>query len=239
MNALIDFIIIAIIIIGAWRGWKYGGISAAVSLVGTIVVFVLAYFLKNPISVLMYENLPFFKFGGMFKGIASLNILLYEAIAFIIAMLIFISIIVLIIKLTHILDKIINMTMILALPSKLLGLVLGALQYYVIVYFVLFILLQIPFTGKYITESQVVHGVVDKTPGLSLVTNELYTTYNEVYDICLKYDNVSDKSRGDYEALDTLMKHDIITSKSVQKLKDKKKLDFEGIDELIKKYNKK
>ena len=239
MNALIDFIIVAIIIIGGYRGFKYGGISAAVNLVGTIFVFVAAFYLKNPIAVLMYENLQFYKFGGMFNGISSLNILFYEAVAFVIAMIIFIVIIALIVKLTHLLDKIINMTMILALPSKLLGLVLGALQYYVVVYFVLFILLQIPFTGKYITESTVVHGIVDKTPLLSNVTNELYTTYNEVYDVCKKNDNKQDREQADYEALDVLMKHEIVTPKSVKKLKEKKKINITNVDELIQKYEKK
>ncbi len=238
MNAMIDIVIIAAILFGAWRGWKYGGISAAVSLIGTIIVFIVAYYLKNPISILLYENLPFIKFGGMFSGISSLNILFYEAIAFVIAMIILIIIISLLIKVTHILDKLVNMTLILALPSKLIGLVLGALQYYIIIYFVLFIFMQIPFTAKYFNESEVTHNIVDKTPALSNVTSELYSTFNEIYDICLKYDKVDDKSRGDYEALDAMMKRDIITSESVKKLKLKNKLSFEGIDELINKYNK-
>ena len=238
MSAILDLVIIAIILIGAFNGWKYGGISAAVKLIGTIVVFILAYYLKNPISVLLYENLPFFKFGGMFKGITSLNILLYEAIAFVIAMSLLTIAIAIIIKVTKVLDKIVNMTIILALPSKLLGLILGALQYYVIIYFVIFILLQIPFTSKYMNESTAAKTIADKTPGLSMVTKELYTTYNEVYDICVRYDNSTDKQKGDYEALDTLMKHEIITSKSVQKLKDKNKLEIDNLDELITKYNK-
>jgi uncharacterized membrane protein required for colicin V production len=238
MSAILDLVIIAIILIGAFNGWKYGGISAAVKLIGTILVFILAYYLKNPISVLLYENLPFFKFGGMFKGITSLNILLYEAIAFIIAMSLLTIAIAIIIKVTKVLDKIVNMTIILALPSKLLGLILGALQYYVIIYFVIFILLQIPFTSKYMNESTAAKMIADKTPGLSMVTKELYTTYNEVYDICVRYDNSTDKQKGDYEALDTLMKHEIITSKSVQKLKDKNKLEIDNLDELITKYNK-
>lgn len=238
MTALLDVLIIAIIVIGAFKGWKYGGISAAVKLIGTIIVFVLAYYLKNPISVLLYENLPFFKFGGMFMGITSLNILLYEAIAFIIMLSLLTLIIAIIIKMTRILDKLVNMTIILALPSKLLGLVLGALQHYIIVYFVIFILLQIPFTSKYIKDSNAAMIIADKTPGLSQVTNELYATYNEVYDICIRYDGKDDKQKGDYEALDTLMKHEIITSKSVQKLKDKNKLNIDNIDELITKYNK-
>ncbi|MCR5223715.1 MAG: hypothetical protein K6C11_01040, partial [Bacilli bacterium] len=114
----------------------------------------------------------------------------------------------------------------------------GALQYYVIIYFVIFILLQIPFTSKYMNESSAAKNIADKTPGLSMVTKELYTTYNEVYDICIRYDNSTDKQKGDYEALDTLMKHEIITSKSVQKLKDKNKLEIDNLDELITKYNK-
>jgi uncharacterized membrane protein required for colicin V production len=238
MSAILDLVIIAIILIGAFNGWKYGGISAAVKLIGTILVFILAYYLKNPISVLLYENLPFFKFGGMFKGITSLNILLYEAIAFVIAMSLLTIAIAIIIKVTKVLDKIVNMTIILALPSKLLGLILGALQHYVIIYFVIFILLQIPFTSKYMNESTAAKMIADKTPGLSMVTKELYTTYNEVYDICVRYDNSTDKQKGDYEALDTLMKHEIITSKSVQKLKDKNKLEIDNLDELITKYNK-
>jgi len=235
MNILIDIIIIAILI-GAWRGWKYGGITAAVNLVSTIVIFVISYYLKNPIAVYMFENLPFIKFGGIFEGISSLNILFYEALAYLISMLLLLCIVGIILKVTHLLDKLVKMTLIFALPSKIIGLFLGALQYYVIIYFIVFVMLQIPFTGKYLGESNVVHTIVNKTPALSNITNELYTTYNEVYDVCKKNDDEEDKEKIDYDSLDVLMKHKIITSDSVQKLKEKNKIEIENVDELIEKY---
>ncbi|MDE5630883.1 MAG: CvpA family protein, partial [Bacilli bacterium] len=56
---LLDLVAIIVIIIGAYRGWKYGGFSTVISLIGTLLVFVLAYYMKNPISTLLYENMPF------------------------------------------------------------------------------------------------------------------------------------------------------------------------------------
>ena len=238
MLYVIDVFLILLIIYGAFRGWKYGGISSAINLIGTILIFVLAYYLKNPISVFFYENMPFFSFSGIFSGITSLNILLYEAIAYVVAMIILTVIVAIIVKVSHLLDKIVNMTLLLALPSKILGLILGALQYYVIAFFVLFVLIQIPFTSRYISESELTKGIVQNTPGLSQVTSQLYNSYNEVYDICIKYDNHDNKQAGDYEALDVLMKYEVITPKSVQKLTEKGKLKIDNSDQLVKKYSK-
>ena len=78
---LLDLIVVVILILGAYRGWKYGGFSAAISLFGSLLVFVLAYYLKDPIAELMYINLPFRAFGGIFAGITSFNILVYLNVA--------------------------------------------------------------------------------------------------------------------------------------------------------------
>ena len=141
-------------------------------------------------------------------------------------------------KVTHLLDKLVNMTVILALPSKIFGLILGAIQYYIVVYFILFILLQIPVTNKYINDSEIIHGVVDNTPLLSEITNELYSTYNEVYQVCVTHQEDTDKNTADYIALDTLMKHEIITPESVKVLKEQNKITIKDVDVLIEKYSK-
>ena len=80
---VIDIGIIIIILFGAVLGFKRGFTKELVKALGFIAVIVVAYFLKNPLSTILYENLPFFKFG-LLKNMEILNILLYEAIAFII-----------------------------------------------------------------------------------------------------------------------------------------------------------
>ena len=71
-----DAAIILILIMGAVVGFKRGFTYEVVSTVGFFLVLILAYFLKNPLSVFLYEHLPFFKFGGIFKGVTVLNIFL-------------------------------------------------------------------------------------------------------------------------------------------------------------------
>lgn len=77
-----DAAIILILIMGAVVGFKRGFTYEVVSTVGFFLVLILAYFLKNPLSVFLYEHLPFFKFGGIFKGVTVLNIFLYEVMLF-------------------------------------------------------------------------------------------------------------------------------------------------------------
>ena len=49
----------------------------------------------------------------------------------------------------------------------------------------------------------------------------------------------SDKSQADYEALEVLLKYDIITPSSVERLVDKGKLKIDNVEELIDKYEEK
>lgn len=236
MNIL-DIVIIALVIFGAFRGWKYGCFSSIISLLGTILVFVIAFYLKNPLSTLLYENLPFHTFGGIFKGITSVNILVYEGISYLICLIILATLLGVVLKVTGIVDKLIKLTLILALPSKVIGLVVGALQFYVFVFAGVFILAQIPTSNALYKDSALAESMMTKTPLLSNVTNDLFYSVNEVYDICVKYDNKEDKTAGDYEALEVLLKYDIITPESVEKLVEKDKLKIENVDTLIDKYS--
>lgn len=79
---VVDVIIIALLILGGVAGFKAGVIKKLTDFIGMFVVIILAFYLKNYISVIMYENLPFFNFFGLINGIDTLNILLYEVIAF-------------------------------------------------------------------------------------------------------------------------------------------------------------
>lgn len=233
---LVDFIAVLLIAYGAYKGWKYGCFSSIISLVGTLLVFVVAFYLKNPLSTILYENLPFKTFGGIFQGITSFNILLYEGISYLICIIILSSILGIIIKVTGIVDKLINFTIVFALPSKILGLIIGALQYYIFVFIAIFVFIQLPFSADYFNGSKFSKWILGNTPLLSNVTNDLYNSVTEVYDICVEYDNKENKEEGDYKSLEVLLKYDIITPESVEKLVNKGKIRIEGTDELIEKY---
>ena len=73
---LIDAIIVLLILLGGVIGFKDGVIKRTTSFLGTFLVVVVAFVLKNHLSVVMYENLPFFKFGGLIKGLDIINILI-------------------------------------------------------------------------------------------------------------------------------------------------------------------
>ena len=75
--SIVDIFIIVFILIGGLLGLKRGAVKEFISAIGFFVIVVLSFLLKNPLSVIFYENLPFFKFGGIFKGVTALNIGLF------------------------------------------------------------------------------------------------------------------------------------------------------------------
>lgn len=234
--SIIDILIICILALSAYRGFKYGLVRSAVSLVGSLFVFILAFYLKNPLSVLMYENLPFISFGGIFSGISSLNIIVYEAISYIICLVTLFILLKVLIKVTGIVDKLINATIILAIPSKLIGLLLKAIEAYIYLFIILFICFSIPAFTPYFKDSKVATTIVSKTPILSKTTKNVYNSVEEIYDICVKADRDNDAKKGNEMALETLLKYEVITPKSVKKLSDKGKIKIDNIDEILKKY---
>ena len=112
----LDIIILIFLAFGALLGFKRGFTRQLVALVGLVVIIILSFLLKNPISVLLYNNLPFFNLGGVFKDITILNILIYEAIAFLIVFSILSIVYKILIRITNIFEKILKATIILSIP---------------------------------------------------------------------------------------------------------------------------
>lgn len=70
-----DIIILIALAFGAVGGFKAGVIKKTADFVGMFIIVILAFYLKNYLSVIMYENLPFFNFWGFIKGLDAINIL--------------------------------------------------------------------------------------------------------------------------------------------------------------------
>ena len=137
---IIDVLIILLILAGGVLGWKKGFTREIVSFVGVFAVVILSFLLKNPVSAFLYEHLPFFKFGGLLKGVTTVNILIYEIIALLIVMSILTILLKVLSLLTNIFEKLLNFTIILGIPSKILGMLVGFIEGFVWVFIILYIL---------------------------------------------------------------------------------------------------
>ena len=139
---VVDFIIILALILGGLSGARNGFFKQSIVLVGTILTFVLAWIFKTPLANLLSYNLPFFNFAGPFEGVTALNIVMYQLIAFLFLWCLLVAVLMVIIKMTNVFEKILKMTFVLSIPSKILGFFVGVLEAYVIVFIVLFFLNQ-------------------------------------------------------------------------------------------------
>ena len=236
MNVL-DIIIIIFVLFGAVLGFKRGFTKEVVEALGFIVVVIIAYFLKNPLSVIMYEYLPFFKIG-LLKNVEILNILVYEGLAFIICIILLSIVLKVLLTITSLFEKIVNATIILSLPSKIAGAIVGILYHYVFVFIALYVISLTVYNVDFIDNSKYKDKILDKTPVLSSFADKSVSVLNEF--ITLK-DNYSDKtiseSEFNYQAIELFLKYEIITPESLKKLIDEGKIEtFDNYGDLIRTY---
>ena len=236
---IFDLIIIIIIVFGAVRGFKRGFTRSLVSALGFIVITVLAFLLKNPISVFLYENLPFFKFAGIIKGVTVLNIALYEVLAFVIVLAILGFFLKVLVFATSIFEKILNATIILGIPSKIAGAVVGAIQYFVITFVILYIASFPVFNIRVINESPMKNKILTSTPVLSDFIDNSVKVINEFVSIKDKYmDNNSDAEQFNKEVLYLFLKYDVVKVESIDELVAQEKLQINNIEEILAPYRK-
>ena len=233
---LVDILIIVFIFAGGCLGWKRGAIKELASALGIIIITVLSFLLKNPLSVILYEHLPFFKFGGIFKGVTVLNIALYELIAFFIVFSILMVAWRLVIFASGIVQKIIDLTLILGIPSRIIGFLVGLVEFYLISFIVLYILVLPIFSVKPVVESKLADTILQKTPLVSCKFGEHIEFLDEFVALKDKYRNTDSANKFNYDTLDLFLKYDIIDINSAKRLREKNKLKIDGIDELLKKY---
>lgn len=233
---MVDSILILFLLLGAVLGFKKGAIKSLVVLIGTVVVVVVAYYLKNPVAELLLDYCPFLKFGGAWTGLVTLNILLYEAIAYLLVFVVLSSILSLLIKVSGILETILKMTIILGIPSKIIGAVLGFLEALVFSFIVLFILLQFNATSKMVSDSTLARSIIDKTPIIGHMVNDTYKAIQDINKLQDKYKNDNNKDVYNAEILTIMLKYEVVTPEVTQKLINNKKLDFAGAQSVLNSY---
>ena len=207
---VVDVIIIALLILGGVAGFKAGVIKKLTDFIGMFVVIILAFYLKNYISVIMYENLPFFNFFGLINGIDALNILLYEVIAFLVIFIALLFVLKVVLMLTGLVEKILKATVILSIPSKLLGIVVGVIEMYVYLFLILVIVSLPIFDSSFLKDSKMNNFILNNTPVLSGVSEEIIDIYGDVYNIIDNRKNKTNEQLNE-EILKVLIDKKVVT----------------------------
>ncbi len=220
---LVDIIIILFLVLGFIIGFKHGFLREIVSLAGIILITVLSFILKNPISVFMYKNLPFFKFDFIIKGGTVINILVYEIIAFLIIFSILLIILKIILQVTSLFEKVLTMTIILSIPSKILGGIIGVFKHYILIFLVLFVI-SLPIFKINIGKTKIGYFILKETPILSESTKESVKVFNEFSELADKYKKKKNTDDFNQEALNLLIKYKAITKENAKELINNGKL---------------
>ena len=223
---LVDIIIVLLLISGFITGYKKGLIKHAISTIGLIVVVVLAFLLKNNLSIILYEKCPFFTVG-LLRNYSSLNILFYELISFFILFIIFSIILKIIMKIIGIADDILEDSGLFRTLSKIFGGLLGVLETYVSIFVILLILsmpiFSLNFT-KYIHKSKLKNYILNNTILISHISEPLVKTINSINDLEVQK-NIG-KEEFNCTTIEIFRKNKIISDKSLKYLKDTKKLNI-------------
>lgn len=224
--SIVDAFIVIFVILGAIIGFKQGAIKTGTRFIGIFVVIILSFMLKDKLMVLMYENLPFFNFFGLIKGLDAINILLYQLISFIVIFIALTFILKVLLVITGLVEYLLKMTIFLSIPSKILGIFIGALEYYIYVFIILYII-NIPiFNLSFINESQLGNKVLENTPILSNIIDDTVNVYTDIWNIIK---NREDKSNSEINTLvlATLIDNKLISIESAKQLVESNKIYIE------------
>lgn len=222
---IVDIIILMLIFSAGLTGAKNGFFKQTVMLVGTILCFLLAYLFKNPIANFLSYNLPFFKFKGSIEGLTSLNIVLYQLVAFLLIFIFLIAVLVVLVKITNVFEKILRFTIVLGIPSKILGFILGVLEGYVVVFVLLFALKQPALNFKKLEDSKIAPIVVNSSPGLSNVVSKTNKAMKDIYGVIKNY-NKEEADIVNEEIIDILLDYKVIDKNYLKTLNEKGKIVY-------------
>ena len=228
----IDIIILIFILFYGVLGYKRGVFKQSIIIIGTILVILISYRFKNVIGDFLAVNLPFFKFNNILNGAISLNIIFYQAVGFLLVSVILTVIFKIIVAITGVFEKILRFTIILGIPSKLLGLVVGLIEGYIIAFAVLFVLYQPIFNLKLLNDSKYASTILNKSPILSNMAEDTLDTVNEIYELTA----INDSNTLNLRIIDIILDKEVASTELIDKLVAKDKLNINNLDSILDKY---
>ena len=231
MSTTVDAIVLIVLLVGAFSGFKKGLIKSVVSFVGLLLAIVIAWYLKNPVSEYMFTKLPFFNFTG---NISLYNVVIYELIAFLIILVILLIVVRLIAFATGLIDKLVGLVSGLGIISKIAGAVFGFVESYVIVFILLFLLFNFTSLNEAVGQSALSTKMLENTPILSDMVGNEFKSLEEFTKLPEKYKEGSNEYN--QELFKILLKYDVLKEETAQSLIDSNKIKFDGAQDVLIEY---
>lgn len=235
---IVDVLIILIVACGAVIGFKRGFFKELVMTVGFLLVFIVSFIFKNPVAQILSLNLPFFEFGSAVKSAAVLNIIFYQFVAFILVFALAMLLFRILLSISGIIEKILNFTIILGIPSKLLGALVGAVEGYLIAFVVVFILNQPMLDVGIMSGSKMKDKVLKSTPVLTQIVSNVGNTIEDVSKLMQDKSYEKDVNKFNRDAIDVMLKHKMVKPDYIEKLIEADKIKVPGINKVLDKYKK-
>ncbi len=178
LSILIIMFILSGVILGIKRGFTY----QLIKMLSLFITVVGALFFKNIVAKLFINYFDFLDMNP------HLKIVFYRGIAFILLCFIIRIIIGLLLKISKKFEKLLNATIILGIPSKILGGILGFIEFYIYA-FIILLILSIPIFKVNVKNSKVANIILNNTPTPSKkvdteLLDELQDTYNSCHNDC-------------------------------------------------------
>ena len=238
---IFDIVFILIILMFGVLGLKRGVFKQLVMSLGIFIICIIAWYLKAPIATFLSLHMPYWNLSNAQGMIPVLNILFYQTVGFCIVFGILMIILQVLINCTSIFEKILKATVILAIPSKILGFFAGLIEGYVIIFIAAFFLSQPSISSDIIKESKLRPWILNNTPVLSNNVSGTYNTMEDIYKLKDKYEASKDKDWNamSRDSVEVMLKYKVVTTDYLKTLKDAGRLNINGVDQVIKKYENK
>lgn len=223
---MLDIILLICFAFGFLIGFKRGIIKQGVFTIGIFLVVFLSFVFKNSLSIILYKHLPFYTVG-ILRNYSVLNILLYELISFFILLSVLSLIFIIILKISGIVEKLVRATIILALPSKLLGGILGIIEIYIFS-FIILLVINMPIFNisneELVMNSKLKDKILNNTVLMSNVSKNLVKSIDSV-NALIDSDEKLGSKEFNCKALNIFVKNKIISKDSINYLKNNNKID--------------
>ena len=233
---IFDVAIILLIIMSAVNGAKVGALKSLVNFIGTIVVYVLAFMFKSKIGVILCKFCPFFSFDGY----PTLNILLYQMIAFVLIAGILFMVFNFIVRITGLIQRLVDMTIILKIPLSILGFIVGLLEGYIVI-FVVIAVLAIPFRDfSLYKDSKVADSILNKSPILTKSLGGVVDSLSDVMKVTttMEANEIDQKNKTNLDIMGAYLEHKVISKEDALDLINMDKFNtIPGIKSYVESYN--
>lgn len=219
---IFDIVIILLILLSGVTGLKQGLLKSGINLIGTILIYIIAFKMKDSIGLFLCKVCPFFKFNGYI----TLNILVYQLIAFVLIASILFSIFAIVLKLTGIVQKLVDLTVILTIPSKIGGFIIGLLEGYVVM-FIIILILSVPLRNvELFSQSKLVDKMLNNTPILSSTLDGVGDVIFNVFHITSEVkEGENENTKVNIDIMKTYLDYKIISKEDAIDLVDMGKLN--------------